>query len=145
VTKYRPQPRSASYSVTEQVGTYATSLSVAVNLGTGAAATARSEAATELVQESSDYAAAPLEHTSPLPSSGAWLEPRVAALEGALISELRKTWFQSACGGAAPSREQAARCLHGSADVPAPALAALSGELGEDAVRLVDLAKPAAR
>ena len=131
--------------MTEHLGSYATNLSVAVNLGRVEPAVARSQASSDLIRQASDDAYAELTHTAPLPAPGAWLEPRAAALEGALIWELRKAWFQAACSDAAPTREQAARCVHGSDDPPAPVRAALTAELAEDAPGLLDLARAPVR
>jgi hypothetical protein len=142
VTKYRSQPRSQVYVVNEHVGSYATDLSIAVNLGSGAPVVARAQAAHQMIHETSDYGQARLTHTAPLTAPGDWLASRSAALEGALVWELRRAWFNGACAAPASSREQAARCLHGCPDLPEPARAALAAQLQEDAPRLIDLARP---
>jgi hypothetical protein len=137
VTKYRSEQRSQVYNVTECLGAYATNLSVAVNLGTGGPAVARAEATNQLTHES-DCALAGRGQTTLL-TPAQWLAPRATALEGGLVRELRKAWYDSACRDGAPSREQAARCLHGAADPPAPVRAVVAAQLGEDGPRLLEL------
>ena len=137
VTKYRSEQRSQVYYVTECLGAYATNLSVAVNLGAGGPAVARADATSQLTHES-DCALAGRGQTTLLTPTQ-WLAPRATALEGGLVWELRKAWYDSACRDGAPSREQAARCLHGTADPPAPVRAVVAAQLGEDAPRLLEL------
>jgi hypothetical protein len=137
VTKYRMEPRTTPYVVDEHLGQYDTHLALALDVG-GAPVVARIDATDQRTRETSQHVPLGAKLAGePLPPARDWLDRHTAALHANLVWQLGRAWWDRQCRGDSHSREQAARCLYGAADPPAPARAALQAVLGEDASHLV--------